>query len=349
VHQTYKSRGWLLLAAMICGLAACEVPSTNSIDSGRVLYLEQLNQDEVDALDRERTIFFLSFGNLEEHGPHLPVGSDYYRAIEIRNRLTEQLRVAYPDYAFVLFPVVPLGEGGANDLAHQPDHIGTYSIRYQTLRDIAIDLGSTVARKGFQHIFVIEAHGAQLHNVALNQASDFVSNRYKVGMVNITSRSKTFDGATEVMDRYLGEGWIERSGFPGHAGASETSEVLATAGGKYVERTYRKLEPFYVDGFAGFVRTYEKEGWRGYWGDPARASVEMGDELLDQRVARAYEVAVAALSGKDLSDTPPYPDHDPSIIRESESAWRAQLQRYAEYRSEIDAWLEQNPWPPTTQ
>ena len=218
MHLIYKSRKWFLLTLPLCvftlGLAACEAPPTESIDSGRVYYLEQLNQDEVDALDRERTIYFLTFGNLEEHGPHLPVGSDYYRAIEIRNRLTERLRVEYPDYAFVLFPVVPLGEGGANDLAHQPDHIGTYSIRYETLRDIAIDLGTTIARKGFQHIFVIEAHGAQLHNVALNQACDFVSNRYNVGMVNITSRSKTFDGSTEVMDRYLGEGWIERSGFP---------------------------------------------------------------------------------------------------------------------------------------
>lgn len=124
---------------------------------------------------------------------------------------------------------------------------------------------------------------------------------------------------------------------------------MASTGGGYVELTYKTLEPFYVDGFAGFVRTYEKEGWRDYWGDPARASVEIGDELLDQPVARAYKVAESALSGKDLSDTPRYPDHNPSIIRESESAWKSQLRRYAEYRSEIDAWLERNPWPSTTQ
>ncbi len=312
----------------------------------RIHHLEQLTQDEIDALDRERSIFFLTFGNLEEHGPHLPVGTDYYRAIGIRDRLITRLHDVHPDYQFVLFPVVPIGVGGANDLAREPDHIGTYSVRYATLRNTAIDLGGTIARKGFRNIFVIEAHGDQLHNVAFNQAADFVSETYNVRMVNITGMSKTFEGSTAVLDEFLGEGWQERSGFEGHAGASETSEVLAVQGGEYVELDYNSLEPFYVDGFRGFTRTYELEGWRGYWGDPARASLEIGEALIEQRVARAFQIAEAALRGDDLSSMPRYPDNNPEVISETEQARRLALERYEMQRDEIERWLHRNPWPP---
>jgi creatinine amidohydrolase len=328
---------------------AMESPSAVENDavlpSIRVHNLEQLTQDEIDTLDRDKSIFFLTFGNLEEHGPHMPVGSDYYRAIGIRNGLINRLHDTHPDYQFVLFPVVPIGVGGANDLVREPDHIGTYSVRYETLRNTAIDLGGTIARKGFRNIFVIEAHGDQLHNVAFNQAADFVSERYNVRMVNITGMSKTFEGSTTVLDEFLGEGWQERSGFEGHAGASETSEVLAVQGGEYVRPDYNTLEPFYVDGFRGFTRTYELEGWRGYWGDPARASLEMGEALIEQRVARAFQIAEAALRGDDLRSMPRYPDNNADVLSETEESRRLALERYGTQRVEIDRWLQQNPWP----
>ena len=104
--------------------------------------LEELTQADLELLDREKAVFILTCGNIEEHGPHLPVGSDYFRSIGIRNRLLPRLAAAYPDCRFILMPVVPLGEGGANDAAGQPDHIGTDAIRFETLRSVAIDLGA---------------------------------------------------------------------------------------------------------------------------------------------------------------------------------------------------------------
>ena len=53
--------------------------------AGRVLKLEELTYTDIDRLDRNRTVFILTFGNLEEHGPHLPVGSDYFQAIAFRD------------------------------------------------------------------------------------------------------------------------------------------------------------------------------------------------------------------------------------------------------------------------
>jgi hypothetical protein len=123
------------------------------------LKLEELSYPDIDQIDRAKSIFFLTFGNLEEHGPHLPVGSDYFVATALRDAMIARLRALHPGYDFVLVPVVPLGEGGANDVAMEFDHIGTFAVRFETLRDVAIDLGSSIARKGFQNILVVHAQG----------------------------------------------------------------------------------------------------------------------------------------------------------------------------------------------
>lgn len=81
-----------------------------------------------------------------------------------------------------------LSEGGFNDLARQFDHLGTFGIRFETLRAVAMDLGGSIARKGFRHIWVLHFHGMPFHKIALTQAAAFVNQRYKARMVNITMR-----------------------------------------------------------------------------------------------------------------------------------------------------------------
>ena len=117
----------------------------------------------------------------------------------------------------VIVPVIPLGEGSADDSARQLDQEhwpGTFALRFTTLRDIAIDLGASIARKGFRNIFLIHNHGAELHNLAFNQAAAFVSEKYQALMVNITSLvfGEGFN-SSEILDRHLGEGWQEEIGI----------------------------------------------------------------------------------------------------------------------------------------
>jgi len=335
---------WAASALIVLGALSNE-PAHVRLGTPEVLRLEELTQSQVDGFDRQKTIFFLTFGNLEEHGPHLPVGTDYFRVEEIRDRLIARLRAAHPDYRFVVFPTVPLGEGGANDAAGQPDHIGTFAVRFETLRNVAIDLGGTIARKGFQNIFIIEGHGAPLHNVAFNQAAKFISERYGVSMVNITGLAKSSNVAGEdILDAHLGKNWRQRSGFEGHAGAEETSELLATGGARFANPVYKNLPPFYVEGLSGFLRTYEKQGWEGYWGDPASSSKALGEALLSRRTDVEFQIAEKALSGQDLSQLTPYPDNVPAMAG-ADVFVKNSLERYERQQAEIGAWLARHPWP----
>jgi len=212
------------LGALVAALAIA-VTGSAARQAEPVLKLEELTYTDIDQLDRSRTVFILTFGNLEEHGPHLPVGSDYFQATAFRDGVVERLVKAHRDYTFVIVPVVPLGEGGANDVAGQPEHVGTFSVRFETLRDVAIDLGSAIAQQGFRTILLVHFHGRPLHSVAFNDAAAYVSDRYSVRMVNLTSLVFGEQGlySTSVMEKHLGKDWRERIGFESHAGAAETS------------------------------------------------------------------------------------------------------------------------------
>ena len=82
----------------------------------QVRHLTSMTASEVAALDRAKTVILLPGGILEEHGPYLPIFTDGY----LNERLTEGLAAAIvaakPGWQVVIFPTVPLGNSGANDI-----------------------------------------------------------------------------------------------------------------------------------------------------------------------------------------------------------------------------------------
>jgi creatinine amidohydrolase/Fe(II)-dependent formamide hydrolase-like protein len=327
------------LVILLCFTFSCQQGDEVAEEAGRVFKLEELSYTDVDDLDREKTIFFMTFGNLEEHGPHLPLGSDYFQAIGVRDRLISRLYAVYSDYNFVSFPVVPIGEGGAGGLARQFDHIGDFMVRFETLRNLAIDLGVTIARKGFQNIFIIHSHGGPLHNVAFNDAAAFVSETYNIRMIHITGLvfGEGFY-SEEVINKYLGEDWLEKYGMVGHACAAETSANLYLCG-NLVKPVYKDLPPFVTKDFGEFLRAYERADWQGYWNAPAQASKEMGKELVDDFVERSFRIAQKALAGEDLSTLPVYPANMPPMP-ESNDLIEKEQEIYANQKAQIEKWLK---------
>jgi creatinine amidohydrolase len=328
------------LGAMTCALAIV-VAVVMAQGAGRVLKLEELTYTDIDRLDRNRTVVILTFGNLEEHGPHLPVGADYFQAIAFRDGVVERLSKTHRDYTFVIAPVVPLGEGGANDVAGQPEHVGTLSVRFETLRDVAIDLGSAVAQQGFGTILLVHFHGRPLHSVAFNDAAGYVSDRYKARMVNLTSLVFGEQGlySASAMEKHLGKDWRDRLGFESHAGAAETSANLAIRP-KLVKPDYKRLSPFKAKDRDAYLLTYQNpEGWRGYWGSPAEASLALGKDLMSEVVSRGVRIAEKVLAGEDVTGLPLWPNTQaPSA--ESEVQARRALERYSKRAADVDAWIK---------
>jgi creatinine amidohydrolase/Fe(II)-dependent formamide hydrolase-like protein len=197
----------------------------------KIYKLEELTWPQIDALDRDRTLFILPMGVIEEHGPHLPVGADTLSVTYEANGASKRVSRALPDWNVVMMPPINYGHGGANQLGDMLVHPGTYGIRQSTLRSLVADLGRQIAQNGFKWIFVSNGHSAPTHNIAINEACDFVSETFDVTMLHVTALFRA-DAAIQssrgrINAKYFSAAELSSFGMDVHAGVGETSAMLA--------------------------------------------------------------------------------------------------------------------------
>jgi len=75
----------------------------------KMIKLDELNWKQIEGLDKDKTILFLPISPLEEHGPHLPVGTDIFTAKDTSIEAIKILNKKKPDLTCVLIPAIPLG------------------------------------------------------------------------------------------------------------------------------------------------------------------------------------------------------------------------------------------------
>jgi hypothetical protein len=85
------------------------VPSLAQPRDSRVHKLAELAWPQIDALDRERTMFILPIGMIEEHGPHLPVASDTFGVEYEAAGVSKRVSAALPQWRVVMMPTIHYG------------------------------------------------------------------------------------------------------------------------------------------------------------------------------------------------------------------------------------------------
>ena len=223
--------------------------------------------DEIMALDPEVAI--VPVGSLEQHGPHLPVMTDWAIATELGKRVAEKMG------AF-LVPALPI-----STCKEQVGKKGTVWMQPDTFYHMLWDIVLSLKAQGFKKVGILQCHGgifvmnplvrelnAQFNPdlmVALIDTCAFFTPLYKEGLVETN---------TEL-----------------HAGESETSKILAIA----PETVHMDLA---VDFVPDVPRPYLSYGSifraspTGVWGEPTKASAEKGEKLF----ARSAELAVEELN-----------------------------------------------------
>jgi creatinine amidohydrolase/Fe(II)-dependent formamide hydrolase-like protein len=152
--------------------------------SAQIYRVAQMNTEQIRALDKQKTVVILTGGILEEHGPHLPSFSDGYSNEWLAQKLAEAI-VERPGMSVLMFPTIPLGHEGANEIGGTHVFPGTYSVRRTTLRAIFMDLATELGEQGFRRIFIVHGHGAPYHNLMLDQAGDYFRDTYNGKMVHL--------------------------------------------------------------------------------------------------------------------------------------------------------------------
>jgi len=115
--------------------------------------------EEFDGLDPEAVIAILPTAAIEQHGPHLPVGTDTLIA---EGMLDELRRQAPDDLDLRILPVQAVGKSNEHLFAG-----GTLTLTAATALAAWVEIGLSVARAGIRKIVVINSHGGNLDLVSI--------------------------------------------------------------------------------------------------------------------------------------------------------------------------------------
>ncbi len=63
-----------------------------------------------------------------------------------------------PGWKVLVFPVIPLGAGGANEIGRRYSFPGTFAVRLATLRAVYMDLAAELGEQGFRWVFLVHGH-----------------------------------------------------------------------------------------------------------------------------------------------------------------------------------------------
>ena len=110
-----------------------------------------LNWKQVDALPRETTLLVLPTAAIEQHGHHLPLATDTLINNLLLGHALEKLPPEMPVYA-----LPPVCYGKSNEHIGFP---GTLSVSASTFMAVLRDLGSSIAKAGFQKLVLYNTHG----------------------------------------------------------------------------------------------------------------------------------------------------------------------------------------------
>jgi len=308
---------WIRIHALVLALLVC---AASGPAAARSYLAAELNTREYAALDRAKTVVILPAAILEEHGPYLPAYTDGYAAQRLAHDVADA--VVGHGWNVLMFPPIPLGSGGANELAAKYPFPGTFTVRLDTLRSIYMDLADEIGEAGFRYVLIVNGHGAPNHNRALDQACAYFDDTWGGRMAKLP---RGWPPPGEDPTAALSEQARREDNASGHGGIIETSVMLFLAP-DLVDPAYKSAPAFTV-GSGGMPAVAKRGDWPGYFGAPRYSSAELGAKLY-QRDARQYiQDALAVLDGTAPRVTPaaaPARDIDDAAIARDGAAEKRQ-------------------------
>ena len=202
----------------------------------------------------------LTFGAIEQHGHHLPLGTDWFVAQEMGRALAEKLG------AF-LVPALPFG--------NSREHLafpGTLTLRPATLAAVLEDLVESLRHHGIKRIVVFSAHGGNwILKPSLRELN------FKFPDLTLIWANGPLPEQGEAVPEDI------------HSGRGETSTML------HLRPELVHLERLQADSpgqvgqeFNDYVG-FDKTTHAGAWGKPSEASSEQGRERFQQALDHQVE------------------------------------------------------------
>jgi len=196
-----------LAVLVLSAVAAAQNPDSNPLfgDKRTKNYLPHMTWVEVEQALTHTDAVIIPLGSTEQHGRHLPLGTDSFEAVETAKLIAQKADV-------LVAPVVLAGLS-----SHHMGFPGTITLMPETFEAVVYETAQSLIRHGFRKILIFNGHGGNAVSVAAI-----------IQKINQTTSATAFDlGKIEVPRK---EPLYPPIVWDVHAGVEETSMMLYLAG-----------------------------------------------------------------------------------------------------------------------
>jgi creatinine amidohydrolase len=235
--------------------------------------MQKINLFEMTRPEVERAIaagvdtIIVPLGSTEQHGLHLPLGTDAILGAALGDRVARALGNA------LLAPVLPIGCS-----EHHMDFAGSLTLKKETFIEVLTDVCRSLAHHGFGHIALIPTHGGNFAPLA--KAAGAI--RPELSGVNLIAYTDLM-GFMEEIFRVGKSREVTPEQAGAHSGEFETSLMLTVRPDLVA---MDMAQPGYVGDPLSIAPLVFEKGFRaatenGVLGDPCDASAANGEAYMD--------------------------------------------------------------------
>ena len=277
---------------------------------------------EVEAAAKAGAVLLWAFGVIEQHGPHLPTGTDVYLPSA---RLRDVRRVLAARGIQAL--IVPPYYWGVNVVSGA--FPASYRVKPQTMAALMGDVFESLESDGFSRVFCFSGHGDALHNRTIVDGIAIGRERTKMDIAFVIEDALAARLGLDFSDPRLALHPVRAPEAPFrfmqitgsspagavvaadaapryvdvHAGQWESSMMLCSVPGLVRDEVRQTLKPtnYGPDDLAEWRHGFERARAKtplGYFGDPAAGSREEGLRALAESAVRAADAIEARLASK---------------------------------------------------
>jgi creatinine amidohydrolase len=235
------------------------------------LLLEEMNANQVRNVVNNNCIAFVVLGSCENHGDHLPFGSDFIFPMNLAKIILEKISNNDPsssENSFLMLPIVPYGVS-----IHHNDFQMTMSLRFSTMISLIEDILESLAKNDIKKVLVINGHDGNIAPIEV--ASRNLKDKYPDMVIACLESWWVLVGQKNPDTFNVWKGL-------GHGGEAETSAIMA-------------IRPDLVDLNSApdkIIPNLPGDDIRLYWkfseltktgatGAPKEASVQKGQEIIN--------------------------------------------------------------------
>ncbi len=231
------------------------------------------------AVEQAEGVCIIPMGVIEKHGPHLPLGTDVFRAKEMCKRAAEQeYAIVFPDFF----------AGQIFEAKHQP---GTVAYSTELMLHLLDETCKEIARNGLKKIIIVNTHGGNdaflpyFLQIQLESARD-----YTVFLFQPQDSEETQKQIAA----------LRKSKTGGHADEIETGEILAICPeyvrmdqvGEESGQNMKRLNVPHSNTGISWYAQYPNH----YAGESSGATAELGEVRLAARSAQLAKT-IKAIKG----------------------------------------------------